>query len=87
MQSGRANRLLGYPADARLLIVNADDLGMCNAINRRDLSFHLKAGVVNSTSLMVPCPWALHAIHLLHENADVPFGVHLTVICEATNYA
>ena len=28
-----ANRLLGYPDDARLLIVNADDLGMCLSIN------------------------------------------------------
>ena len=85
MQGGRANGLLGYPADARLLIVNADDLGMCNAINEA-IFLSLKTGVVNSTSLMVPCPWALHAMHLLHENADVPFGVHLTVICEATNY-
>ncbi len=27
------NRLLGYPADARLLIINADDFGMCHATN------------------------------------------------------
>lgn len=25
------NRLLGYPEDARILIINADDLGMCHA--------------------------------------------------------
>jgi hypothetical protein len=25
--------LLGYPADARLLIVNADDFGMCHAVD------------------------------------------------------
>ena len=28
-----ANRLLGYPADARLLLINADDFGMYPAIN------------------------------------------------------
>src|SRR5262245_46805989 len=28
----RANELLGYPADARLLIVNADDLGAYHAV-------------------------------------------------------
>ena len=27
------NRLLGYPDDARLLIINADDFGMCHAAN------------------------------------------------------
>lgn len=25
-------------------------------------------------------------MHLLRENADIPFGVHLTVICEGVNY-
>jgi predicted glycoside hydrolase/deacetylase ChbG (UPF0249 family) len=81
----RANGLLGYPADARLLIINADDLGMCHAINDA-IFLSLKNGVVRSTSLMVPCPWALHAMHWLRENPVIPFGVHLTVICEATNY-
>ncbi|MDF2760830.1 MAG: hypothetical protein K0S99_3465, partial [Thermomicrobiales bacterium] len=28
----RANELLGYPADARLLIVNADDFGVYHAV-------------------------------------------------------
>ena len=29
----QTNRLLGYPAYARLLLINADDFGMCHAIN------------------------------------------------------
>ncbi len=62
--SGQTNRLLGYPAEARLLIINADDFGMCHAIN--EAIFHaLKKGVLRSTTLMVPCPWALHAMHFL----------------------
>jgi chitin disaccharide deacetylase len=79
------NKLLGYPDEARLLIINADDFGMCHSIN--DAIFRtLKGGVVRSTTLMAPCSWALHAMKLLGENPDIPFGVHLTVICEMANY-
>lgn len=79
------NQLLGYPEDARLLILNADDLGMCHAINEA-IFRTLKDGVVQSTTLMVPCPWALHAMHLLRESPEIAFGVHLTVICDAERY-
>ncbi len=85
LDTRQANGLLGYPADARLLIVNADDFGMCHAINEAILQT-LQAGIVSSTSLMVPCPWAPHAMQLLKEHPDTPFGVHLTVICDFTNY-
>lgn len=82
----QTNKLLGYPDDARLLIINADDFGMCHAINEA-IFRTLKDGVVHSTTLMVPCPWAMHALNLLKQNPDIAFGVHLTVICETTNYA
>ena len=85
MTSGKTNQLLGYSADARLLIINADDFGMCHAIT--DAIYHaLKVGVVHSTTLMVPCPWALYAMRLLKDNADISFGVHLTLICDAPMY-
>jgi predicted glycoside hydrolase/deacetylase ChbG (UPF0249 family) len=81
-----STRLLGYPDDARLLIINADDLGMCHSINEA-IFRSLKEGVVQSTSLMVPCPWALHAMNWLRENPDISFSVHLTLICDTKNYA
>ncbi len=77
----QTNRLLGHPDDARLLIINADDFGMCHAINEAILRT-LKEGVVSSTSLMAPCPWAPHAMRLLQEHPAIPFGVHLTVVCD-----
>lgn len=86
MPNKRTNELLGYPPDARLLIVNADDFGMYHAVNEA-IFRTLREGVVCSTSLMVPCPWALHAMHLLRENPDIPFGVHLTIIRDLSNYA
>src|SRR5438270_13668882 len=84
-QSSQTNRLLGYPDDARLLIINADDFGRSHASNEATLRT-LREGVVSSTSLMVPCPWALHAMHLLSDHPDISFGVHLTVICDAILY-
>jgi hypothetical protein len=33
MNKSQTNGLLGYPDDARLLIINADDFGMCHSVN------------------------------------------------------
>jgi len=85
LHKSEVNRILGFPDDARLLIINADDFGMCHAINTGILQA-FGAGLVQSTSLMTPCPWALHAINILKENPDISFGVHLTLICEMVNY-
>ena len=42
MHERQTNRLLGYPDDARLLIVNADDFGMYHAINRGCAAIHTR---------------------------------------------
>jgi predicted glycoside hydrolase/deacetylase ChbG (UPF0249 family) len=77
----QTNRLLGYPDDARLLIINADDFGMCHSVN--DAVFGaFQNGLLRSTTLMVPCPWAPHAMHFLADHPEVAFGVHLTAIAE-----
>jgi chitin disaccharide deacetylase len=85
MSRGETNKWLGYPDDARLLIVNADDFGMCHSVNEA-ICRTLKPGVVQSTTLMVPCAWALHAMQWLAENPDVRFGVHLTAIGDTLTY-
>ena len=85
LPKGRTNRLLGYPDSARLLIINADDFGRSHASNEATLRA-LKDGVVSSMTLMVPCPWALHAMQLLADHPNMSFGVHLTVICDVPHY-
>jgi chitin disaccharide deacetylase len=85
LTKSQTNRLLGYPADARLLIINAYDFGMCNSINEAIFGTLLE-GMVRSTSLMITCPWALQAMNLLSSHRHIPFGVHLTVICDANNF-
>ena len=85
LPQSRTNRFLGYPDDARLLIINADDFGRSHASNEATLRA-LTDGVVSSTTLMVPCPWALHAMQLLSEHPTLSFGVHLTVVCDVPHY-
>ena len=85
LKKGQTNRLLGYPNDARLLIINADDFGMCHSVNQAIIA-SLSGGVACSTTLMVPCPWALSAIHFMTDHPEIPFGVHLTAISEWPDY-
>jgi chitin disaccharide deacetylase len=85
MGSSHANRLLGYPDDARLLIINADDFGMCESVNE-GIARAMEQGVVRSTTLMTPWPGASEAMRMLRAAPDMPFGVHLTVVCDNPRY-
>ena len=69
---------LGYDPDARLMIINADDLGMCHSANE-GVYDALRLGLATSASLMVPCPWAREAA-ARYRGEDV--GVHLTLTAE-----
>jgi predicted glycoside hydrolase/deacetylase ChbG (UPF0249 family) len=73
---------LGYPSDARVLIVNCDDLGSSHAANV-GVYEALRDGVATSASLMVPCPWAREAA-ARYRGEDV--GVHLTLNAEYDLY-
>jgi predicted glycoside hydrolase/deacetylase ChbG (UPF0249 family) len=70
---------LGYPADARVLIVNCDDFGMDDAVNVGVID-SIERGIASSCSLMVPCPSAQRAMDLLRERPAIPFGIHLTLV-------
>jgi predicted glycoside hydrolase/deacetylase ChbG (UPF0249 family) len=85
LHKGQANRLLGYPDDARLLIINADDFGMCHAVNAAVFRA-LKQGLLRSTTLMAPCPWAPQAMQFLRDHPEIAFGVHLTAISDWAGY-
>lgn len=80
-----SSTLLGYPPDARLLILNADDFGMCHAVNA-GIAQARGAGLITSSTLMVPCPWSLHARKLLQAAPELASGVHLTAISEQPDY-
>src|SRR6202046_1426692 len=73
---------LGYGADAKLVIVNADDLGSCHSANVGVYECPA-TGTVTSATLMVPCPWAREASSR-YRGEDI--GVHLTVNAEYELY-
>jgi len=73
---------LGYAPDAKLLIVNCDDLGSTRSANLAVYE-SLRNGVATSASIMVPCPWARDAA-ALYRGEDV--GVHLTLNSEWETY-
>jgi predicted glycoside hydrolase/deacetylase ChbG (UPF0249 family) len=69
---------LGYPPDAKLLIINCDDLGSSHAANV-GVYEALRRGIATSATLMVPCPWAREAASR-YRGEDI--GVHLTLNAE-----
>jgi predicted glycoside hydrolase/deacetylase ChbG (UPF0249 family) len=73
---------LGHAPDAKLLIVNCDDLGSTRSANVAVYD-SLRDGTATSASLMVPCPWARDAA-AMYRGEDV--GVHLTLNSEWDTY-
>src|SRR5581483_11967928 len=73
---------LGYPPDAKLVIVNCDDLGSSRSANVAVYDA-MRNGLATSASLMVPCPWARDAA-AQYRGEDV--GVHLTLNAEWETY-
>jgi chitin disaccharide deacetylase len=76
-----SSELIGYPAGTRLLILNCDDFGMSEAVNAGVIAA-VEQGVATSTSLMVPGPAAAAAMDLLRDRPHLPFGIHLTLVCD-----
>ncbi len=73
---------LGYPPDAKLLILNCDGLGLSHASNVAVFEC-LRNGLATSATLMVPCPWAREAASA-YRGEDI--GLDLTLNAEHDLY-
>jgi predicted glycoside hydrolase/deacetylase ChbG (UPF0249 family) len=76
---------LGYPADAKLVIVHADDLGMAHSINEASIKA-FSSGLVNSGSIMMPCSWVPEIAAYARTNPQADLGLHLTLTSEWQKY-
>jgi len=73
---------LGFAPDARVVIVNCDDLGASHAVNE-GIYESLRTGLATSATIMVPAPWSREAA-FRYRGEDV--GVHLTLNAEYDRY-
>ena len=76
---------LGFNATDRVIVINADDIGMCQATLPAFFDL-IDAGLVSSGSVMVPCPWFPEAASFCRDHPSVDIGVHLTLTSEWSSY-
>jgi predicted glycoside hydrolase/deacetylase ChbG (UPF0249 family) len=80
---------LGFNDNDRVVILHADDVGMCHA-GLAAYEQIAEFGIVSSAAVMVPCPWfpatavRYHTLRARHPHLDM--GVHLTLTSEWEGY-
>lgn len=76
---------LGYSKDDRLVIIHADDIGMCNA-SIEAFAELVDVGLISSGATMVPSSWFPKVASFCRQTPKIDMGVHLTLTSEWDNY-
>lgn len=76
---------LGYPKDAKLVIIHADDLGVSHSENAASIAA-MEKGSVSSASIMVPCPWFPEIAAYAQSHPAACLGLHITLTSEWKYY-
>lgn len=72
---------LGWPAGKKVIMLHADDIGMCPEANTAAKK-QLEAGDIQSAAVMIPCPNAEDFITYAKNNPKMDIGLHLTLTSE-----
>jgi predicted glycoside hydrolase/deacetylase ChbG (UPF0249 family) len=76
---------LGFGPDDRVVVVHADDVGMCGATVDAFMQL-ADGGLTSAGSVMVPCPWFSEVAARCAGRTDLDLGVHLTLTSEWDGY-
>ena len=76
---------LGFPKDARVIILHMDDAGMSYSSNK-GIEKAFSEGVANSASVMMPCPWVPQIVRYIKAYPELDAGLHLTLTSEWKDY-
>jgi predicted glycoside hydrolase/deacetylase ChbG (UPF0249 family) len=76
---------LGFADDDRVVILHADDVGMCQA-SLTAFADLIEFGLVSCGAVMVPCPWFPSVAAYGREHPGADLGVHLTLTSEWDSY-
>ena len=76
---------LGYPPDAKLLILNADDLAVSHSEDTASFDA-LDRKLITSATVMVPCPWFTEVAAYAKAHPEADLGLHLTLTAEWETY-
>lgn len=76
---------LGFPKNARVIILHMDDAGM-SLSSDRGIEKVFGQGAANSTSVMMPCPWVPQIVRYIEDHPKVDAGLHLTLTSEWKDY-
>jgi predicted glycoside hydrolase/deacetylase ChbG (UPF0249 family) len=72
---------LGFDADAKLLIVHADDIGLARSVNVATVRAYENGGIT-SGSVIVPSPWFPDFAAYYREHPTLDVGIHITLTAE-----
>ncbi len=76
---------LGYPEGKKVIMLHADDIGMCEEANIAADKILVNKNI-QSAAIMMPCPFAKEFVQWAIDHPNMDVGLHLTLTSEWQKY-